>query len=491
MAWNWRWTRIALIVVGCAMAADALILAAKWPFTKAKLIETLREQANGEVTIRSFRQTFFPTPGCVAEGITMHSGAREEQPLITIENLTVRGAYSSLLMFSKRLNEVDTVGMHIRVPADRGSVAKNGGSWDTVIGRFVAERSVLEFASRKQDGEPYVLQIHRTVLTPATSTAAMSFEASLAIPEPAGEVTASGSFGPWQAFRTNVSGHYEFRHADLGEFRGMKGILNSDGKFSGTVENIQVSGNIDVPNFEIAGTGHSLDLNTGFEASVGGRTGDVQLASVKSRFLHSEVDGAGAVASPVRGAPKTVSLQMSVNTGRIQDLLRLVTGGPPGLNGVVGLRYSVELPPGDKPFLERLRLTGVMGVAGARFTDPATQQGLEHISAKAVPEVTDPADTVSNVRGRVSTANGVATLSDVTFDVPGAKAQLSGTYQLLQHRLDLRGTVQLEEKLSQTTTGVKSFLLKALDPIFKRRKHLSIVPIRISGVAGNISIGLN
>jgi len=68
---------------------------------------------------------------------------------------------------------------------------------------------------------------------------------------------------------------------------------------------------------------------------------------------------------------------------------------------------------------------------------------------------------------------------------------MSGTYHLITHRVDLHGQVRLQEKLSETTTGIKSFLLKALDPFFRKRKHLSVVPIRITGEKGNTSINLD
>ena len=61
----------------------------------------------------------------------------------------------------------------------------------------------------------------------------------------------------------------------------------------------------------------------------------------------------------------------------------------------------------------------------------------------------------------------MATLSDLRFHVPGASAVLSGTYDLLTHRVDLHGTAKLDEKLSKTATGIKSFLLKAR-PIFSQ-----------------------
>lgn len=147
-----------------------------------------------------------------------------------------------------------------------------------------------------------------------------------------------------------------------------------------------------------------------------------------------------------------------------------MSSGKPGLTGAVSLRVNVQLPPGERRFLEKLRLVGDIGIGDARFTAPQTQQGLERISANALGGEDDPGDVVSQLRGHVSVANGVATLSGVTFRVPGASAAMSGTYELITRRVDLRGMVRLDEKLSQTTTGIKSFLLKAIDPVFRRKK---------------------
>jgi hypothetical protein len=132
--------------------------------------------------------------------------------------------------------------------------------------------------------------------------------------------------------------------------------------------------------------------------------------------------------------------------------------------------------PATGNFLERLCLTGDIGIGDARFT---TTHGED-----------DSANVVSDLQGRVSVANGVATLTGITFNVPGASAVVSGTYNLITKRVDLSGTVRLEEKLSQTTKGIKSFLLKPLDPFFRKKKHLSVVPIRISGSYGHTSISL-
>ena len=51
--------------------------------------------------------------------------------------------------------------------------------------------------------------------------------------------------------------------------------------------------------------------------------------------------------------------------------------------------------------------------------------------------------------------------------------------------MDFHGTAALEAKLSQTTTGFKSFLLKALNPIFSKKDAGAVIPIQISGRATN------
>ncbi len=45
--------------------------------------------------------------------------------------------------------------------------------------------------------------------------------------------------------------------------------------------------------------------------------------------------------------------------------------------------------------------------------------------------------------------------------------------------------------MSQTTTGFQSFLLRAVDPFFKKRGAGTVLPIRISGSVGQPEFKLN
>jgi hypothetical protein len=85
---------------------------------------------------------------------------------------------------------------------------------------------------------------------------------------------------------------------------------------------------------------------------------------------------------------------------------------------------------------------------------------------------------------------GVIRLSNVSFEVPGARVNVAGDYALRSAALDFRGTVRLNAKLSTMTEGVKSFLLRLVEPVF-RRDNTTVIPIRISGSARDPKVGLD
>ena len=75
--------------------------------------------------------------------------------------------------------------------------------------------------------------------------------------------------------------------------------------------------------------------------------------------------------------------------------------------------------------------------------------------------------------------------------MPARRSGWSGTYGLSARGVDFRGTATLQAKPSEMTTGVKSFLLKALDPIFHKDKVGTVIPLHIGGTRKDPSVGLN
>jgi hypothetical protein len=59
---------------------------------------------------------------------------------------------------------------------------------------------------------------------------------------------------------------------------------------------------------------------------------------------------------------------------------------------------------------------------------------------------------------------------------------MAGVYGLRGGTLDFRGDLRLDAPLSMTVTGVKSWLLKPLDPLFRKGEVGTRVAIRVEGI---------
>jgi len=84
----------------------------------------------------------------------------------------------------------------------------------------------------------------------------------------------------------------------------------------------------------------------------------------------------------------------------------------------------------------------------------------------------------------------VITFRRLSFEVEGAAVQLTGTYALKTELLEFHGKLVLDAKLSETTTGFKSILLKPVDPFF-RKEGKTVLPIKITGARDKPSFGLD
>jgi hypothetical protein len=201
------------------------------------------------------------------------------------------------------------------------------------------------------------------------------------------------------------------------------------------------------------------------------------------------------VASQPGQKGKTVRLEMSVDSGRVEDLLLFFTSQKQAsMTGAVNLRARVELPPGPG-FLKKLRVSGDFGVGGGRFTNPAVQTPLNRVSESSRgmskrQEEEDPLTVLSNLKGHVEAQDGIATLTGVSFAVPGGEAQMRGTFNLLNKGLDVRGVLETDGKLADATSGFKALVLKVVTP-FMRKNRVTVVPFTIKGTASQPLFGLD
>ena len=290
--------------------------------------------------------------------------------------------------------------------------------------------------------------------------------------------------------QTPVSGNYTFEKADLGVFPGIAGILSSKGSYQGVLDQIRVDGTTDTPDFRVTLAGHPVDLSTTFHAMVDGADGDTYLQPVEAHFGQTDLLAQGKVEGTAGKSGKTITLDVSASHARIEDLLLLAMKGSPSMTGPIRFKTKFILVPGPKQIPDRLNLNGSFDLDSLHFTSSAVQQKVDNLSKRSqgkLNEVVNPEDATrtddvaSAMKGNFRVENGILTLTGLNYGVPGADVRLAGTYALEPETLDLSGTVKMQVKLSQTTTGLKSFLLKFANPIFSKGGKGTILPIKITG----------
>jgi hypothetical protein len=163
------------------------------------------------------------------------------------------------------------------------------------------------------------------------------------------------------------------------------------------------------------------------------------------------------------------------------------------MSGQAGLQLTAELPATTEPFLRRVKVEGRFSIASGTFSKTKTQRGVDELSAGARGEnKDDPEMVMTDLKGKVALIEQVAHFSDVSFTIPGAHAQMHGTYSVSEpYRINLHGQMRVDTRISKTTTGMKSFLLKVMDPIFKKKKKGEIVPVHIQGTYEKPDFGLD
>jgi hypothetical protein len=484
-----------------------ILLATHWPFTRDAVSSALEEASGRPVEIGAFTNSYFP-PGCTAGSIRfLHRNHPEAPPLITIERLVIQGSLTGMFTSPKRLAAVRVFGMRMQIPPKspdgegKNVVSLNAGPGgkSLAISKITADGSVLEFLPEQRGGKSYQLKIDRLGITNIGSGAPMSYHATLTNTEPPGVIRAEGKFGPWNPGdigATPVSGSYTYDDIDLSVFHGISGMGHARGKFSGLLARIQTNGSIDVAGFQVEGSDHAVQLATTFDAIVNGTNGDVFLNPAVTGYRHTRIEVHGSIAGQQNQKGKTVSLDLAVSQGRVDDLLFLFTKGQPGMSGNVTVNGKFVWPPGPRKFVQKIGMDLAFGMSGSRLTNPSGQDSIDHISESAQGESkkqqdADQGTVLSQIRGDIHLRNGIASITDASFSVPGANATVRGTYNLIGQAVDLRGTLDTQGQLSDATSGLKALVLKAVTPLFKKEGSMRIIPFDITGTYGKTSVTID
>jgi hypothetical protein len=482
------------------LAVAAILLAIKWPFTEAKVQEELATATSGSIHIHGFQKRYFP-PGCVMEGVEFRQpGNSSGPPLLTAERLTIRANYRGLFRHRIEFMHLEDVRLDMgqRNGKSGGSAGKstsgpgsNGSSNanSTTVEEIVVDRAVVEFPRKKQ---PLVFNVHRLTFGRFVQGKPTSFHVTLDNPLPPGAVGVDGQFGPWNTAdiaSTPLSGTYKFTDAKLSSLGGIAGTLSSQGSFDGPAKAIRVQGTTDTPNYAVKSAGHPVHLRTQFQAEVNCTNGDVKLQGIRGEFEKTNFAVAGDVAGKKNPHSRVASLQVNDPGGRVEDWLRLLAPDDiPAMTGPISFEARVTIPGGRRPFIRRTRLSGKFEIDNVTFTKEKTKRGVSELSLRAQGQkVPDPKEAAlptitGKITGHVELIDGVAHFSNLSYTVPGANANLHGTYSLIDEKIDLHGELIVDTKFSATASGPKGLVTRVIEPLFaKSRGKGEILPVKLTG----------
>jgi AsmA-like C-terminal region len=510
------WTGFGIVMVLILLLVGALALPALKPKLGEKVVRALEERFNGKAEVQDIELSLFPQMRAIGKKLVLrYQGRTDLPPLISIEEFSLSAGWLGLLRSPMQITQVTLNGLVITIPPKEdknpdqqqkdqqqeasqtsGKVVKQSKeSYPFVVGRVHADGTILRILPKRLDKEPLLFELYRLKLHSVGLDHPMEYEATLKNATPPGLINTKGEFGPWHEKdpgSTPVSGKYTFRNADLSVFKGISGKLFSIGQFNGTLERIEVAGTTETPDFTVRTGNNPVPLKTEFQAVVDGTSGDTLLQPVNASFGKTLVVCHGGIVGLKGRKGKAIKLDVKVDKGRIEDLLKLVAPSAPLIGGI---RFTAkfDLPPGDAEVVKKLNLDGSFSVDNAEFTTNTVQEKIEKLSLRTRGRHEDSTEEriVSDMSGKFKLRNGTITFSHLSFAVPGAKIQLQGDYGLITEKIDFRGTIEMQAKLSQTQTGIKSILLRIVDPFFKKGKAGAVLPIKVTGTRKDPAFGLN
>jgi hypothetical protein len=511
--WSHRWRWI-IAVVGIFLAVVVVcvrvVITRAEPILRTRVIETLSARFKSRVELAELHVWVADGVHVDGKGLKIFGAtdpnAWEDgvQPLLEVGEFRFQTALRSLFREPMHVDIIYVDGLIVNIfpKNDRQTMRElrqRGRKMSIFVDRFVCANTKLIINTVKPGQPPLEFDISDLRMKAIGPGQPLHFDATLVNPRPVGDIQSTGHFGPLNEESprdTAVAGNYTFTNADLGTLPGIGGILSSAGKYGGTLGRIEVEGQTDTPDFQIAVSGHRVPLHTDFHAIVDGTDGDTYLNPVKATVLRSSFTASGKI---VRMKPHGHDVELNVVLGRarIEDLLKLgVKTEPPIMTGAVEMKTKLSLPAGAEDIANRLKLAGSFEIPAGHFTNDKVQDRIDSLSVRSLGKNgmgrghADPAVT-SDLEGRFTLNQGTLSFSYLHFLIPGTHADMRGEYSLDGNTFDFHGVLRLDAKLSQMTTGWKSILLKPVDPFFQKHGAGTELPFKISGTREAPRFGLD
>lgn len=503
--WRKHWRVLVIVCALVAIASLSVLVSFLSPLSQRWAVNALSARYHANVRLKAFHVSAFPGPSVSGEGLELISrDSPAPLPVVTVAHFYVHISWTELIagLFRRpvRVAYVRLDGLTINVPPHQNAESNRGSNNRHLppidFKNISADGTALRFLSSDPKSHPLVFKIAKLRLRSVAVGKPMSFRAVLSNPKPVGQIHTSGSFGPWNPGdpgMTPVSGAYTFGRVHLSSINGLHGTLSSKGAYTGRLSLIEVHGETKTPDFGLNLSKNRIQLKTQFDAVVNGTNGDTLLHPVTAELGESKLTVRGGVFQTTGKQGETVQITAAAKHARIQDLVLLAINGPtPPMVGAADFDTQIWIPQGRRDLAHRMRLEGHFAIRSSRFTDPGVEEKITRLSRRATghPRQTSGPLAVFNMKGHFVISNAVMSFSALSFEVPGAAVSLHGTYGLANEDLNFKGTLRLQAKLSQTTTGIKSLLLRIVDPLFKGKHAGSVIPIKITGTTAHPSFGI-
>lgn len=540
--WVW-WIAGSLVVVIAALGAALAVIAHNAePYLRARIVDGLAGHFHARVELDNFHLSIGNTlrgqwgiwaqghglriwPPAEVAGVTVPGTNGAGQPLINLEEFSFQAPlrYHSGVPLSISVVRVKGLEIHmpphphfLHVPEEQSAAPASPAAQAPpvpvrfTIGSVDCTDVTIVHESTKPGKLPLDIAISHLRVTHISPGHPLNFIADLTNPRPTGAVHTTGTFGPWDVDdpgESPVAGDYTFTHADLGNFRGIEGTLNSTGHYTGTLNDITADGDTDTPDFRLSRSDNPSDLKTHFHARVDGTNGDTWLDPVDATLGHTHFIARGQVVrvlapqsdGPPHSIGHDIDLKINIDRGRVEDVIRISTkGATPPLTGDLVLNSTLHIPPGKPSVMERIEMDGKFSLTDAEFSSQKVQDRIAELSLRGQGRPkdvhsTDAQSITSSMDSNFTVRAGRIHLPDLDYTVPGADIQLKGTYGLVLGDLDFTGTAKMQASVSKMVGGFKGFLLKPADRFFrgKDKDAGTEVPVHVDGTREHPDFGVD
>ncbi len=506
----WVWVLFALVLsVAVGAVAARIVIRRAEPILKGRVIETLQDRFKSRVDLDELDVSVDGGIAVTGKGLRIYApadvvAAGGTIPVISVDSFEFHAGVMGLFVKPTHVRTVHVQGLTINIPPrsqrrQGGFSGKHRQKIEIAVDEIICDNSRLVIGTDKPDKDPKLFLLRHIVLRDFGHGKPWPYDATLTNAIPRGDIHVSGEFGPWNAESpgdAGIDGHYTFDHADLNTIRGIGGTLSSVGQFQGQLNRIDVHGTADVPDFLLDTGNHPLPLFTTFSAIVDGTTGDTYLQAVDAQLAKSKFSCSGAVVNH-KGVGHDVDLNVNIPAGRIQDFLELaVKTQPPILTGVLSTQTRLHIAPGKESVSRKMSMEGAFTLRQMHFTNPKVEDKVDMLSERAQgnPREAKPGapDVHSSITGDFAMNHGALNFQRLAYTLPGASVQLNGVYSLDGKKFDFHGIIRTQAELSQMVNpGWKSWLLKAVDPFFRKNGAGAQIPISISGTESAPKFGLD